>query len=209
MEQQEELGRFLVGLATEITNNVTGGLQEVGQNFSPQLSKFSAVINAQGVSQIVGVFEGDHTKCRDWMKLIEKYILLADGDDDRTKRLAYHTSRGAVSDYFQRYMTEHPKSSWEDLKSELNTRFAEVNDCHHAFTMLHKVRQRKCETVQVYAERLYALANDAFANVHKDAVESQLVVFLIDSLFHDYLKMKVMREILKLFQAAVQSVLAE
>ena len=55
---QENLGRFLVGLANEITNNVTGGLQGIGQNFSSQLSKFSTVISAQDVSQIVGVFEG-------------------------------------------------------------------------------------------------------------------------------------------------------
>ena len=46
MAQQEECGRFLVGLATEITNNVMGGLQEVGQNFSSQLSKLSTVISA-------------------------------------------------------------------------------------------------------------------------------------------------------------------
>ena len=59
----------------------------------------------------------------------------------KTKRLAYQTSRGAVSDYIQRYMTEDPNSSWADLKSELNFRFAEVNDSHHAFTMLHKARQ--------------------------------------------------------------------
>ena len=53
-------------------------------------------------------------------------------------------------------MTEHPNSSWEDLKPELNIRFAEVNDSHHALTMLHKARQTKIETVQVNAERLYA-----------------------------------------------------
>ena len=111
---------------------------------------------------MVGVFEGDPTKFRDWIKSIEKYI---GGDDDQTKRLAYQISRGAVSDYIQRYMTEHSNSSWEDLKSELNIRFAEVNYSHHAFTKLHKARQTKNETVQVYAERLYALANDAFAKV--------------------------------------------
>ena len=111
MGQQEELGRFLVDLATEITNNVTGGLQEVGQNFSSQLSKLSTVIGARGVSQVVGVFERDPTKFRDWIKSIEKYILLAGGDDDQTKRLAYQTSRGAVSDYIQRYKTEHSNSS--------------------------------------------------------------------------------------------------
>ena len=81
MAQQEELGRFLVGLATEITNNVIGGLQEVGKNFSSQLSKLSTVISAQGVCQI-GVFEGDPTLFRN------SNILLAGGDDDQTKRLA-------------------------------------------------------------------------------------------------------------------------
>ena len=106
-------------------------------------------------------------------------------------------------------MTEHPKSSWEDLKSKLNIRFAEVNDSHHSFTMLCEVRQTKSETVQVYSERLYALANDAFAKIDKGVLESQLVGFFIDGLFHDYLRMKVMRESPKTFQAAVQSALAE
>ena len=135
------MGRFLLGLATEITNNVTGGLQEVRQNFSSQLLKLSTVISAHGVSQIVGVLEGDPTKFWDWIKSIEKYILLAGGDDDQTKRFAYQTSRGAVSDYVQRYMTEHPNSSLEDLKSEINIKCVEAND----FIMLSQyyVRQDK------------------------------------------------------------------
>ena len=66
--------------------------------------------------------------------------------------------------------------------------------------ILCKARQTKSETVQVYAERLYALANDAFTKVDKGVVESQLVGFFIDGLIHDYLRMKVMREILKLFK---------
>ena len=103
-------------------------------------------------------------------------------------------------------MTEHPNSSWEELKSEHNIRFAEVNDSHHAFTMLHKARQTKSKTGQVYAERLYALANHAF---DKGVVESQLVGFLIDGLFHDHLRMQVMGKNPKTFQAAVQSALAE
>ena len=106
-------------------------------------------------------------------------------------------------------MTEHPNSSWDDLKSELNIRYAEVNDSHHAFTVLHKERQTKSETVQVYAERLYALANDVFSTVDKDAVESKLVGFFIDGLFHDYLRMKVMWENPKNFQGSLQSALAE
>ena len=41
-------------------------------------------------------------------------------------------------------------------------RFPKVNYPNHAFIMLCKARQEKNESVQVYAERLYALANDAF-----------------------------------------------
>ena len=57
--------------------------------------------------------------------------------------------------------------------------FTEVNDSHHAFTMLCKPRQSKNETVQIYAERLYALANDAFAKMDKAVIESQLVSLLM------------------------------
>ena len=48
--EQEELGRFLVGLAGEIKNNVTRGLQNVGQSFTNLLATLSTVISAQGVS---------------------------------------------------------------------------------------------------------------------------------------------------------------
>ena len=69
-------------------------------------------------------------------------------------------------------MAEYPENSWEQLKLELHARFTEVNDSHHAFTMLCKARHVKHESVQVYTERLYALANDAFAKVDKAVVES-------------------------------------
>ena len=79
------------------------------------------------------LLKGNHQISGDWIKSIEKYILLAGGDDIQTKRFAYQTSRGAVSDYIQRYMTENPNSSCADWKFELNVRFSEVNDSHHAF----------------------------------------------------------------------------
>ena len=60
--------------------------------------------------------------------------------------------------------------------------------------MLCKARQVKHESVQVYAERLYALANDSFAKVGKAVGESLLVGFFIHLLYYDFLPMKVMRE---------------
>ena len=88
-------------------------------------------------------------------------------------------------------------------------RLARVNDPHHASNMLHKARQVKHESVQVSAERLSPLENDAFTEVDNAFVESQLVEFFIDWIYHDFLHMKVMTESPKTFQAAEQSTLLE
>ena len=101
------------------------------------------VISAQGVSQVLDSFDGEPTKYWVWIRSIKKYLLLADGDDNQSKRLAYQTSGGAVSDDIQRNAVEYPENSWEQLKSELNGRSAVVNDSHHGFTLLHKVRKIK------------------------------------------------------------------
>ena len=88
MSQQEELGRFLVVLANEISVNATAGFYEVGKSFSTQLANLSTAISAHRMLQIVGAFEGEPSNFRDWIKSIEKYILLAGGDDIQTNRLA-------------------------------------------------------------------------------------------------------------------------
>ena len=49
----------------------------------------------------------------------------------------------------------------------------------------------------------FALAKDTFAKVDKGVVESHLVGFFIDGLFHDYLRMKVMRENPKTFPSCI------
>ena len=64
MAGQEEPGRFLVGLAGEMTNNVTRGLQIVRHSFTNQLPGGLTVISAQGVSQVVGSFDRGPTKFR-------------------------------------------------------------------------------------------------------------------------------------------------
>ena len=51
-----------------------------------------------------------------------------DGDANQTKKFAYQISWGAVIDYIQCYISENPDCTWEQLKSELNVRFAEVCD---------------------------------------------------------------------------------
>ena len=61
----------------------------------------------------MGSFDGEPTKFRDSIKSVEKYVLLQGGDGNQSKRLAYKTSMGSVSDDIQRYMVEYPGNSWE------------------------------------------------------------------------------------------------
>ena len=78
--------------------------------------------------------------------------------------------------------------------------------------MLRRVRQEKNESVQLYAERLLAIAEDAFQGQDQAdlaAIERQLVGFFIDGLVYDYLKMKVMRENPDRLQAAVHIAMNE
>ena len=72
MAEQEEFGRLLVGLAGKVTNNVTSTFQSVGQSFKNQFAGLLTVISAQGVSQVVGSFDGEPTKFRDLIKSFEK-----------------------------------------------------------------------------------------------------------------------------------------
>ena len=63
-------------------------------------------------------------------------------------------------------ITHYPRSTWHDLKTELNGRFGEITDTitQHAFMLLRKVKQKPEENVQLYAKRLMALAEEAFVD---------------------------------------------
>ena len=125
--------------------------------------------------------------------------------------VAYQSSQGAVSDFIQRYLHDYVGNNWGQLKTELTSRFAEIADPQHAFVLLRKIKQKPEENVQLYAERLLSLAEEAFTgqNGGVSAIERQLVGFFVDGFAYDYLKMKVMRENPTTLQAAVASAMTE
>ena len=166
----------------------------VFQNLAQEMGKVSTALGAQGISQIIAPFEGDAKKFKDWVKSIEKYALLTDLDDDGVKRVAFQSSRGPVSDFIRRYQIANPAVTWNIFKGELANRFSEVVDEQHAFMLLRKVRQKHGETVQVYAERLMTLAEEAFPNQQGPAIQRQLIDIFLDGLSEDYLKMKILRD---------------
>ncbi|XP_067655940.1 uncharacterized protein [Haliotis asinina] len=179
-----EIGDFLYGIA----NRITG-----------QLNILTKALGAQGVSQIKKPFDGEQKKFKEWIKSVEKYAVLSGAENRQIKLIAYQASVGTVSDFIQRYLSDHPEAAWEELREELTRRFAEITDPQHAFMLLRMLKQKQYESVQMFTERLLNMASEAYTGLRHDggngaAIERQLVGFFIDGLSHDYLKMKVMRE---------------
>ena len=116
------------------------------------------------MATVVPIFDGKPGDFRNWVKAIEKYIILSRLGEKDTKAIAYQRSSGVVSDFVGRDIQSQGKEPWEDLKTQLKARSGEISHPHPAFASLQKCKQRKNETVALYAERLCALAEESFPN---------------------------------------------
>ena len=181
-----------------------GNVAQAFQNLADEMGNVSIQLGAQGISQIISPYEGEPKKFKEWVKSIEKYAVLTNCDNDRIKRVAYQSSRGPVSDFIRRYQDNHPNHTWNQMKEELTSRFSEVVDQQHAYMLLRKVHQKLGETVQVYAERLITLAEEAFPGPDGPVIQRQLIDIFLDGLSEDHLKMKILRENLATLEAAIE-----
>ena len=104
-----------------------------------------------------------------------------------------------------------PVMNGKRIKSEISSRFAEISDAQHAFTLLHKIKQKHEENIPVFAERLLSLANQAYSDdsLRTADVQKQLVNFFVDGLSYDYIKIKVIRENSETLQDAVTTAMTE
>ena len=123
--------------------------------------------------------------------------------DRRKKLIAYQSSSGAVSGFIQRYMTANPQNTWEQLKEQLAVRFSDVTDRQMALSLLRTVRQKPGENIQLFAERILSLAEEAYHNQGGDAVVRQLIDVFVDGLTQDNLKMKILRDQPDTLQGAI------
>ena len=77
-------------------------------------------------------------------------------------------------------------------------------DQQHAMLLLRrKVKQKSGEGIQVYAERLISLGDDAFRGQPNDIKELQLIGYFIDGLAQYLLKLKIMRDNPRTLQEAI------
>ncbi|XP_060082374.1 uncharacterized protein LOC132561689 [Ylistrum balloti] len=181
------------------------------ENLTAQLTGLTSAINTQGIAGAVDSYEGDPKKFKEWVGSIEKYASLTGIAADRIKLVAYQASKGPVGDFVKRYVEENPQGTWAELKAELASRFSEITDPQHAFVLLRKAKQKSDDSVQIFAEKLLALADEAYANMQRGnpAVEQQLVGFFVGGLLNDSLKMKVMQENPPTLREAVNVAMAE
>ena len=173
-----------------------------------QMANLNYAIGTQSVADIVPTFSGTPSAFREWILGIEKFARLSNITGNRIRLVAYQSSRGPVSDFIHRYLGAHEDGTWDHLKTELTNRFAEVVDPSHAFCLLRQCKQKPQENVQIYAERLLTLAEQAYAGLPQGdgaqaSIERQLVTYFTDGLAFDYLKMKVLRDNPATLQAAV------
>ena len=166
------------------------------------------------MSQIVQSFNEEPDKFKEWVKFIEKYATLTRLGNVDIPRIVYQACTGPVGDFIRRYLNVKEEAgedpSWFVLKENLTTRFAEINYQHQAFAVLRKTKQKPNESVQLFAERLLNNAEDAYPQAgDRPVVEQQMINVLLDGLYHDYLKMKVLREDPRTFNEALQIAMRE
>lgn len=179
-----------------------------------QVKSVTAAI-AVPINQVITIFEGDPGKFKQWIKDIEKYAKMSDMNNEDIPKIAYVTCKGSVGDFIKRYLTEIEASgelpSWNDLKQFLKNRFAEITDSQHALAIMRKMRQNSNESVQIFAERILQVAEDAYTseNLEHEIIQKQLVDIFTDGLSFDFLRMKVLRENPKTLENAVQVAMRE
>ena len=184
---------------------------ELFEGLSGAIHTLATNVGAQGVGTKTEINSGEPKGFEEWIKSIEKYALLTDADGAQTKHIAYQAFKVLFQTFIYCYITAISNNTWNQLKNELSARFSEMQDSQHAFTLLRQTKQKLSETVQVYAERLFALAQEAFVGQQGGlgAVESQIIGFFVDTLYHDFLKMKGMHGNPNTFQGAATLVMNE
>ena len=137
-----------------------------------QMLGLSQTIKSQGVTLDVTPFDG---KTKD----LKKHARLNQLNEDQNKLVAYQATRGTVGHFLDRALKKHSGYEWEQIKSKLSSRVAEI------------------------------LRDLSGQGSYAAEVQKQLANFFIDGLWYDYIKIKVMRENYEILQDAVTTAMTK
>eukprot|EP00745_Piridium_sociabile_P008698 TRINITY_DN158_c0_g1_i1.p2 TRINITY_DN158_c0_g1~~TRINITY_DN158_c0_g1_i1.p2 ORF type:complete len:318 (-),score=50.56 TRINITY_DN158_c0_g1_i1:5124-6077(-) len=162
-----------------------------------KLDALKGALDTQAISQVVRKFEGDTKMFKEWAKEVEKFARLNEVARERVPLVAYQASGGLVSDYIARYLDETQVPTWGELRELLAVRFGEFIDEQHTLALMARTKQGKLETVPFFAERLQAMAREAYPEKRERehaVVQRQLVGYFVDGLEKCQLKAKLLRK---------------
>ena len=171
-----------------------------------QLTSISGLLGRCTLDNSVPKFNGDSKKFRPWVKSVEKFIQITGAPVNNAVGVAYQAAEGLVSDFINRYIDQQGGTvEWSELKKELTAYFGEITDPQQALLMLRKLKQKRDEGVQIYAERLMTLAEDAWPDqLTETLVQQQLVNVYIDGLYADDIARRLLRQNPKTIEEAVK-----
>ena len=158
---------------------------EISQGQLRQLSTISHLLGTQNAQASLIKYNGDPKKFQEWMRSLEKYALLVGATgSEGLKTLALQSSEGPVSDFLVRYFKNDRTCTWDRVLGELKARFADIVDSQHGLQVLRTTKQKCGEMVQVYAESLLRVAEQAWPDQPLDQalIQRQLIDIFIDGL---------------------------
>ncbi len=116
-----------------------------------------------GFVQNIPVFDGNSKDFKEWYKAVDRARVILGGNPRTGVRLALATSKKAVADYVSRFYNGNPQQpNWEHFSEQLLARFGETLDQATALAKLRKMKRKPGESIQVFAERLFSMGENAY-----------------------------------------------
>lgn len=194
---------------------LANGIQEqvtIGKGQLSQLTTVSNLISTQNAQTSLLRYGGDPKKFQDWIRSLDKYVLLTgEGGDSPYKKYALQSSEGPVSDFLVRFYKLNSDCRWDVVLSELQARFGDIVDGQHGLQVLRTTKQKSGETVQVFAERMLIVAEQAWPtdSITEPLIQRQILDVFIDGLQDSQIARKVLREGPETVAAAVKIAVEE
>ena len=182
------------------------------QVLADQFTRLENEIRAEGISRDSKTYNGEGTKkLKEWVKEMDKYERIINGDQARMRTFAIMTLTGLAGDYLRRVLTAHPQATWNDIKDAIIARFSDLADQHYALRKLKQVKQGTGESVQAYGERVLNLAEDAHPGqpANQPVLQRELIDVFIEGLTDDGVVRRLLRNRPADIFAAIDSAMEE
>ena len=173
------------------------------QSLIDTMKDISMEIRIQGLTQHVRSFSGESSnKFHDWARDMD--AIACSADDKRMLILAARTLAGPAGKFACRLITQVPNLKWSDLRKQLRDRYSDLKDPYCAREKLQKVRQKKGELMQNFAERLQDVASEVFDNPISPDSQRTLVEVFQKGVVDDRLARSLIRKQFSTLQEAVK-----